>query len=325
MRRIRLATALLLVLVLSGCGVRSDVTVIKLGHALDTGHSVHKAMVYMAERLEEKSGGTMRIDIYPSQQLGSERELLEMLQLGSLGMTKVAAAVLEGFAPSYRVLSLPYIFRDENHRFKVLEGEIGQQLLLSSQKYWLRGLTYYDAGSRSFYTKDRPINTPDDLIGLKIRTLESATQVEMVNTLGGSATPISWGELYTALQQGVVDGAENNAPSFYLSRHYEVCRYYSLDEHTGIPDVLLVSTIIWDTLTPQQQQWLTEAARESSEVQKGYWKESSDEALRAVQEAGVEVIYPDKAPFVEKVQPIYDEFAKDPEMNDLIQRIRAVQ
>jgi len=325
MRRITLLPALLLFLFLSGCGARSNVTVIKLGHALDTSHSVHKAMVYMAERLAEKSGGTMRIDIYPSQQLGSERELLEMLQLGSLGMTKVAAAVLEGFAPSYKVLSLPYIFRDEAHRFKVLESDIGQQLLLSSEKYWLRGLAYYDAGSRSFYTKDRPIRTPDDLVGLKIRTLESATQIQMVNMLGGSATPISFGELYTALQQGVVDGAENNAPSFYLTRHYEVCRYYSLDEHTGIPDVLLISTIIWNTLTPQQQTWLTEAARESAQVQKGYWKESTDEAMRAVQEAGVEIIYPDKAPFVEKVAPMYEAFKDEPEIEDLIERIRAVQ
>lgn len=312
-------------LLLPGCGARSDVTVVKLGHGLDTNHPVHHAMVFMQERLAEKSGGAMRIDIYPSQQLGTERQLLELLQLGSLGMTKVASAVLEGFAPSYKVLSLPYLFRDEAHRFKVLEGDIGKELLLDGQQYWLRGLTYYDAGSRSFYTKDRPINTPDDLAGLKIRTLESATQVQMVNTLGGSATPISWGELYTALQQGVVDGAENNPPSFYTSRHYEVCKFYVLDEHTGIPDVLLISTIIWETLSAQEQQWLTEAAWESSQHQKILWKEASEEALRAVQEAGVEVIYPDKTLFAEKVAPIYESYRTDSTIYALIQRIRAVE
>ncbi len=325
MRSTGLLLLLSLLLLLPGCGVRSDVTVIKLGHGLDTNHPVHHAMLFMAERVAEKSGGTMRIDLYPSQQLGSERQLLELLQLGSLGMTKVAAAVLEGFAPAYKVLSLPYVFRDEAHRFRVLDGDVGRELLLSSEQYWLRGLTYYDAGSRSFYTKDRPINTPDDLAGLKIRTLESTTQVQMINQLGGSATPISWGELYTALQQGVVDGAENNPPSFYTSRHYEVCKYYVLDEHTGIPDVLLISTIIWDTLSPQEQQWLTDAAWESAERQKILWKKASDEALRAVQEAGVEVIYPDKRPFAEKVAPIYETYRAEPEIYALIQRIRAME
>ena len=312
-------------LLLPGCGVRSNVTVIKLGHGLDANHPVHQGILFMAERVAEKSSGTLRIEVYPSQQLGSERQLLELLQLGSLGMTKVAAAVLEGFAPSFKVLSLPYVFRDEAHRFKVLEGEVGRELLLGAQAYWLRGLTYYDAGSRSFYTKDRPIRTPDDLIGLKIRTLESTTQVQMVNTLGGSATPISWGELYTALQQGVVDGAENNPPSFYTSRHYEVCKYYVLDEHTGIPDVLLISTIIWDTLSPQEQEWLTEAAWESAEYQKVLWKAATEEALRAVQEAGVEVIYPDKGPFAEKVLPVYEYYRTEPVIYDLLQRIRAVE
>lgn len=317
------ATRVILVgILLAGCTTRQEITTVKLGHGLDTNHPVHQAMVYMQERLAAKSGGAMQLQIYPSQQLGTERQLLELLQLGSLGMTKVAAAVLEGFAPSYKVLSLPYIFRDEAHRFQVLDGDIGKELLLASEAYWLRGLTYYDAGSRSFYTKDRPIRHPDDLAGLKIRTLESATQVHMVNVLGGSATPISWGELYTSLQQGVVDGAENNPPSFYTSRHYEVCKYYALDEHTGIPDVLLVSTIIWETLSEQEREWLSEAAWESAQYQKILWKKASSEALRAVQEAGVEVLYPDKAPFAELVAPIYESYRDDPEIYDLIQRIR---
>ena len=327
MRTARLLSGLLLLclLLMPGCRAQSDVTVVKLGHGLDPSHPVHQAMVFMAERVVEKSDGAMRIDIYPSQQLGTERQLLELLQLGSLGITKVASAVLEGFAPSYKVLSLPYLFRDEAHRFAVLEGEIGRRLLLDGEQYWLRGLTFYDAGSRSFYTKERPIRTPDDLAGLKIRTLESATQVQMVNQLGGSATPISWGELYTALQQGVVDGAENNPPSFYISRHYEVCKYYVLDEHTAIPDVLLISTIIWETLTAQEQQWLTEAASESAQHQKQLWKKASDDALQAVQASGVEVIYPDKTPFVEKVATIYESYRTEPEIYDLIQRIRAVE
>lgn len=312
-------------LALTGCRAGDGVTAVKLGHGLDPGHPVHKAMEHMQRRVSELSGGRMRIDLYPSQQLGSERELLELLQLGSLGMTKVSSAVLEGFAPKYKALSAPYVFRSREHRFRVLEGEIGQELLLDSQRYWLRGLTYYDAGSRSFYSKDRPIRTPDDLVGLKIRTLESTTQVRMVNELGGSATPISWGELYTALQQGIVDGAENNPPSFHTSRHYEVCRFYSLDEHTAIPDVLLISTIIWDTLSEQEQAWLTEAALESAQVQKELWRVAEEEALRVVQEAGVQVLRPDKTPFIEKAEALYEDYRSEPDVYEVIRRIRAVE
>lgn len=307
------------------CTQASKVKKLKIGHGLDQSHPVHKAMVYLAKRAKEKSHGTLLVSVYPSQQLGTERECLELLQIGSLAMTKVSSSVLEGFVPIFKVFSLPYIFRDEKHKFKVFEGDVGKSLLLSPQKYWLRGLCFYDAGSRSFYTKDKPINTPADLIGLKIRTQESATSVKLVNALGGSATPISWGELYTALQQGVVDGAENNPPSFYTSRHYEVCKYYSLDEHTAVPDVLLISTIIWDELTPQQQKWLQEAALESYEYEKKLWKESTEESLKAVAAAGVHISHPDKTPFIEKVQPMLEEYKSEKDVYELIQKIKNVK
>jgi len=316
---------LILLMGLAACNRESRIRVIKLGHALNAEHPVHKAMVYMAERMKEKSNGKMRIDIYPSQQLGTERELVELLQIGSLGITKVSSGVIEGFVPVHKVFGLPYLFRDENHRFKVLEGEIGKQILLSSEKYWLRGLGYYDAGSRSFYSKNKPILQPSDLAGLKVRTMESPTAVRMIQQMGGSATPIAWGELYTALQQGVVDAAENNPPSFYLSRHYEVCKYYSLDEHTSVPDVLLISTIIWNDLSPLEQQWLQEAADESAQYQKQLWKEACQVALDEVQKNGVRVYYPDKAPFAEKVKDIYEGYRDQPELYEMIQKIRAVQ
>lgn len=315
--------ALVLLVALAGCAGEQDVTVIKLGHALDTEHPVHEAMVFMAERLAEESGGTMRIDVYPSQQLGTEREMLELLQIGSLGMTKVSSSVLENFAPEYRVLSLPFVFRDDAHRFSVLEGEVGRQLLVAPEPFRLRGLAFYDAGSRSFYTVNRPVTSPEDLRGEKIRVQESATAMDMVRALGGSPTPIAWGELYTALQQGVVDGAENNPPSFYLSRHYEVARYYVLNEHTAVPDVLAIGTPMWDRLTPQQQEWLQSAADASVEVQKRLWREATLEALDAVREAGVEVITEvDKAPFASAVEEMTAEYAEDPELARLLGAIR---
>jgi tripartite ATP-independent transporter DctP family solute receptor len=306
----------------SACSEVSDVKKIKIGHGLDQTHPVHLAMEFLADRAAEKSGGKIEITVYPSQQLGTERECLELLQIGSLGMTKVSSSVLEGFVPIYKVFSLPFIFDNEEHKFKVFESELGRKILQSTEKYWLKGLCFYDAGSRSFYTKVKPVLTPSDLTGLKIRTQESATSVKMVNALGGSATPIAWGELYTALQQGVVDGAENNPPSFYTSRHYEVCKYYSLNEHTSVPDVLLISTIIWDDLTEQEKIWIQEAAEESYEHEKKLWQASTKEALDKVQEAGVKIYYPDKKPFQDAVKDLIEEFKSEPEVYNLIREIK---
>lgn len=306
------------------CTETSDTRVIKLAHGLDVTHPVHKAMVFMGERLKEKSAGKMSLDIYPSQQLGSERECLELLQIGSLGMTKVSTGVLENFAPQLKVFGLPFLFRDAEHRFAVLEGEIGEKLLSSSIPQRLKGLTFYDAGSRSFYTKE-PVETPEDLEGLKLRVMESQTAMNMVKNLGGSPTPIAWGELYTALQQGVVDGAENNLPSFYLSHHYEVCKYFVVDEHTALPDELLISTLIWNDLSEEEQKWVKEAADESLEFEKKIWHEAEMEALAEIQKAGVEVINPDKEPFRNRVKSMYEQFSEDPDMKELIEAIQAVK
>lgn len=306
---------------LNSCEKEEEVRVIKLAHGLDTAHPVHKAMEFMAERLKEKSHGKLTIQIYPNQQLGSERECIELLQIGSLGMTKVSTGVLENFVPKLKVFGLPFIFRDRQHRFNVLEGPIGEELLNGSVHLRIKGLTFYDAGSRSFYSKT-PIETPEDLNGLKIRVMESNSAMDMVKNLGGSPTPIAWGELYTALQQGIVDGAENNLPSFFLSFHYEVCKYFIVDEHTSIPDELVISTLIWDTLSEEEQKWLKEAAEESFEFEKEIWMEAEEHALREVEKAGVKVIFPDKDIFRSKVKPMYDQFSMDPKMKELIEAIQ---
>ena len=307
------------------CGSPLDFKLIKMGHAQVTNHPVHEAMLFLAKRLEEKSNGKLRMKVFPNQQLGSERELLELLQIGSLGMTKVSAAALEGFAPTMSVFGLPYLFRDDAHQKKVLEGEIGKQLLLDGEEFWLRGLTYYDAGKRSFYTKDKPVATPADLAGKKVRVMESVTASNMVKAMGGSPTPVSYGELYTALQQGIVDAAENNPPSLYTSKHYEVCKFYSLDEHAALPDVVIVSTKVWDSLTAQEQQWLQEAADESAVYQYELWAASTAESMRELEKAGVTITYPDKAPFREAVKGIYDQLAIDqPEIYKIATAIQAV-
>jgi tripartite ATP-independent transporter DctP family solute receptor len=318
-----LLLACILLLCAPACKEISGRTEIKLGHGLDVSHTVHLAMVHMAEKVAEKSGGQLTIQIYPNAQLGSERECLELLQIGSLGMTKVSAAVMESFSPTYKVLSLPYIFKDKEHHFRVLDGPIGQELLRDGEQFWLRGLCFYDAGSRSFYTVNKAVESPRDLKGLKIRVQPSPTAVSMVNSLGATATPISWGELYTALQQGVVDGAENNPPSFYLSRHYEVSRHYILNEHTMVPDVLLISTRVWNSLSAREQAWLQEAVQESLALQRILWEKAELEALEAVKKAGVQVSIPDKEPFASMVTPMYESYKNEPAVYDLIRRIQA--
>ena len=311
-------------LLLVSCGDNDKVTTLKLAHGLDTKHSVHQAMVFMNQRLIELSDGTMDIEIYPSGQLGSERDTMELLQIGSLALTKVSTSPMEAFVPEMKVFSIPYVFRDEKHLWDVLEGEIGKDLLLAGESVRLRGLAYYDAGSRSFYTRDKPVRTPQDLAGLKIRVMKSQTSMRMVEALGGSPTPISFGELYTALQQGVVDGAENNPPSFYLSKHFNIAKYYTLDMHTSVPDILLMSSHIWNTLSEQQQQWVQEAATLSIAYQRKLWKTSSDEALQAVIDAGVEVITPDKTAFKAAVTDMHASY-QGQSVHSLMQKIADVK
>lgn len=311
-RATSLLVGLMTLSLLSGCARKDDTVILRLGHSLDTQHTVHKAMVYMGERLAFYSKGKMKVMIYPSSQLGSERELVELLQIGSLAMTKVSASPLEGFVPQMQLFSIPYVFRDREHFWKVLDSDLGKSLLKGAENVRLKGLGYYDAGSRSFYTTNEPIKTPADLKGKKIRVLNSPTAVKTVQALGGAATPVAWGELYTALQQGVIDGAENNPPSYYLSRHYEISRYYTLDEHTSVPDVVLMSLTVWNSLTEQQQKWLTMAMADSVEYQKKLWQQASDEALAAVKAAGVEVIYPDKQPFRDAVKEYHHSFDGTP-------------
>jgi len=312
--------AMIALFALVGCTRQSGPMVLKMGHGLSVAHPVHSALVFMRDELRTLSGGQMDIAIYPSGQLGGERDMIELLQIGSLAMTKVSANSMESFVPDIKIFNLPYVFRDESHLWQVLESDIGRALLLRGEAVYLRGLAYYDAGSRSFYTRDKPVYTPADLAGLKIRVMKSATAVDMVNTLGGAATPIAFGELYTALQQGVVDGAENNAPSFYLSRHYDVAKYYSLDRHTFVPDMVMISSHIWAKLSPRQQAWLQQAADKSVAYQRDLWRQSARAALAAVIAAGVTVIEPDAAAFRAAAKPLHDQYAGTA-VHDLIRQI----
>lgn len=308
---------------LNGCQSLDNTKVLFLAHSLPTSHPVHLGMVDFQKYVAENSQGRLKVKIFPDGQLGSERELLELLQIGSVAMTKVSAAIMASFAPEYEVLGVPYLFRDKAHIFNVLEGDIGQRLLNSSRSYWLQGLCFYDAGSRSFYTTKKQVKSPEDLKGMKIRVMNHQMSVDMVNAMGGSATPMAYGELYTALQQGVVDGAENNPPSFVSSNHFEVAKYYTLDEHTSIPDVLVMGTKFWDKLTDEEQTWVKDAAMRSVTTQKQYWQASVEECMQKLDAAGVEVVKPKKSLFSKKTASILEEFSQDPTMKSLVEAIQS--
>jgi len=296
-------------------------TVLKFAHGLDQGHPVHAAIVYFADRVQELSGGQLEVQVFPNGQLGSEPECVEQLQRGALAMVKTSAGPMESFVPSMAAFSLPYLFRDEDHYWRVLEGPIGQELLAAGAPVGIHGLCYYDSGARSFYTIGAPILAPPDARGLKLRVLPSKVARDMIASLGAGPTPIPWGELYTALQQRMVDGAENNPPSYLSSRHYEVARHFSLTEHTRIPDVVVFSQSIWDSLTPRQKSWIEQAAAESVVFQRDLWRQKTAEAIAQVEEAGVTIHRPDHGPFADAMSSLAREQEGTP-VGDLIRRIR---
>lgn len=292
-------------LLIAGCNGRQNTVVLRMGHGLDVSHPVHAAMLHMAEQLHENSGGKVQLIVYPNEQLGAERDLIEQVQLGALDMVKTSTSPLEGFVPVMAIFSLPYVFHDEEHFWKCLDGEVGRQLLAAGERQFLKGLCYYDAGSRSFYSKSKPILHPDDLRGMKIRVQNSRTSMQMIQAMGGSPTPLAFGELYSALDQGVVDGAENNPPSFLTSRHYEVCKFYSLDEHTRVPDIVLISTFTWDRLTDEVRQLVQDAAAASAKFQRKLWAEKTEEALQTLADSGVQITRPNIKPFQDAVRGMY--------------------
>ena len=266
---------------------------IKLAHGLDEAHPVHQAMILMKQRLEELTDGKATIDLYSGGVLGGETDCLEQVQRGELAMTKVSTAALEAFIPEMKVFSIPFTFRDENHFWTTLNGDIGKKLLAKGAAQNFQGLCYYDSGDRNFYSTKKPIRTIDDVKGMKIRVMNSRTAMDMINAMGGSPCPITWGELYTALAQGTVDAAENNPPSFDTSRHFEVCKYFTFTAHQRIPDMVIMSTKVWNTLPQDVQAALQKAADESEVYQRKLWKEKTEQSLALAKEKGVELITPE--------------------------------
>lgn len=280
------------------------------------------ALEYLAQRVWDLSRGTLKIQVYPDGELGNEWECVESLQIGSLDMAKVSASTLENFVPEMALFSLPYVFEDEAHKWQVLEGPVGRQILEDCARYSLRGLCYYETGSRSFYLVNRRVTGPDDLRGLVIRVIPSYWSMRMIEIFGASPAPIVFRELADAFERGLVDGAENNLPTFRSAGHHRLCRYFVLDEHSSPPDVVVVSMETWSKLSKQQRMWLVSAAKASSNYHRKLWAEAMARDQQEVIRAGVEMVSVDRKAFRERVQPLYDELREhNPDLYALVKRV----
>ena len=257
--------------------------------------------------------------------LGEERDTLEITIFGGLDLNRVNLGPLNSIAKETLVPTLPFMFRSIGHMRNAMDGAPGDDILQALEPHGLIGLCFYDSGARSFYTTDRLIERPEDLAGLKIRVQNSDLFVSMVEALGGDATPMSFGEVYQGLLQGVVDGAENNWPSYESTRHFEAARYYSLTRHVMAPEVLLMSAKRWARLSEDDQALIRQCARDSVPVMREIWDARVERSREIVLATGVEVSEPDIAPFQDKVRPVWDRYLSTPELQSLATQIAAVE
>lgn len=264
-----------------------------------------------ARLVEEKTDGRYKIEVYSGGQLGEETNSIEQVQLGSIDLARVNASPLSQFADEIGVTSMPFLFENEEAKWEKLNGEVGRELLDTLDGTNMVGLAFYDSGERSFYNTVRPLEKPEDMKGLKVRVQNSELSIAVVEALGASATPMEYGEVYSSLQTGVIDGAENNFPSYYTSNHYEVAPYFTVNGYTGTPEVVIASQKLWDTLSDEDKELFREAALESVKVQREAWAELTEESRAAVVEAGSELIEVDDiTPWREAVQPVYDKYGE---------------
>ena len=333
------AAAALSLGVMTGCGASgttADSTgysaenplVLTLAHGLSETHTVHIAMTQFADEVAEKTDGRIQVKIFPNGQLGSENENLEQLQAGVIAMTKVSAPGLATYNDAFNTFGLPYIFNDTDDFYHVMDSQEMQDFFLSTGDDGFVTLTYYTSGARSFYTKDRAIRTPADLKGLKIRVQDMKSQTDMMSYLGGIPVAMSYGDVYTSLQTGIIDGTENNETALTTGKHGEVCKVYSVDQHAMIPDVLIMSEKVWETISPEDQEIILEAAHDSTDAHKVMWDSAVEEAVKEAQETmGVEFVYDvDKEAFREATQPMIEAYEEQyPGVKTLLDTIDAAR
>ncbi len=290
------------------------------------GYPTVEAVKVMGEKLKESTGGRICVEVFHSAQLGEEKDTIEQTKFGVIDLNRVSMGPFNNLIEETKVVSLPYIFRSTDHAHRVLDGEVGQEILAAFEPHGFVGLAYYDGGSRSFYNSQKPITSMGDLAGMKVRVMQSDVFVDMMAALGANATPMPYGEVYSSIQTGVIDGAENNWPSYESSGHFEVAKYYTLDQHLIVPEILVMSKASWDKLSAEDQAAVKAAAAASGPVNRELWAAREKESEAKVRAAGAEVIDNiDKTPFIEAMVPVYEKHANTPKLKSLVERIQAVE
>jgi tripartite ATP-independent transporter DctP family solute receptor len=291
------------------------------------GYPTVTAVEDMGKALDKATDGRLSIQMYASMQLGGEKEAIEQAQVGAIALARVSVGALGPVVNDLNVLNLPFLFRDTAHMQKVIDGPIGQELLdkvSNSPTANLIGLCWMDAGARNMYDTKRPIKDIADLKGLKVRVMGNPMFVDMMNDLGGNGVAMGYDQVFTALQTGVVDGAENNPPSFVFDNHYQVAKYYTLTEHLIVPEMLVFSKPIWNKLSKDDQALVQKLGREAQMKERVLWGQYEAKALEKMKESGIQIVtIVDKKPFQDAVKPVWDKYA--PQFSDMIKRIQAVQ
>lgn len=297
-----------------------EVVTFRMAEVHPEGYPTTMADREFARLVEERTDGRIKIEVYSGGQLGDEKSVTEQVQFGAIDFARLSLSPITEFEKSLNVLMLPYIYRDKEHMFQVVDGPIGDKLLVELEKSGLIGLSWFDAGARNFYNSKREIKSPDDMKGLKIRVQETKLMMDLVSSLGSSPVAMAFGDVYSALQTGVIDGAENNWSSYDTTHHYEVAKYFTVDEHTRVPELILTSKMVIDKLSTEDQEIIKKAAREAAEYERIEWEKAEEVSKQKVIDAGCTITYLESnAAFQEKVMKLYEEFGKGYE--DLIQEI----
>ena len=279
------------------------------------------AVRHMGELLSKASGGKHRVKVFNKGALGSEKETIDQVKIGALDLTRVNISPMNSMCPLTLVPTMPFLFRSVEHMRRVLDGPVGEEILKSCEKEGFVGLAFYDSGARSLYAK-KPLRTVSDVKGLKIRVQQSDLWVALISAMGGNATPMPFGEVFTALKTGLIDAAENNLPSYETSRHHEAVKFYSRTEHSMAPEMLIMSKRVWDRLPPAEQQMVRDAARASVAFQRARWDEQEARSLALVRAAGVQMVEVDKASFQAVMGAVYERFITTPDLKRLVKAVQ---
>lgn len=315
----------MLVTALSGCGSTEQKRIIRIGHNQSTNHPTHIALVAFQDFINERLGDKYEVQVYPSELLGSQTDMVQLTQTGAIDYCVASNAILETFSKNYEIFNLPYLFASaEAYHHAMDDPEVTDPIFKATETAGFTAVTWLDAGTRNFYTVNKPIESPADLKGLKIRVQQSPTNIEMMRLLGGSATPMGFGEVYTALQSNIIDGAENNEMALTDNGHGDVCKYYSYDMHQMVPDILIGNNAFFEGLTEEEQEIFEEGYQLVNQVQREEWVKAVERAKeKAENEQHVQFIYPDQAPFVEACAPLHESvLANNTEIQPIYDKIQ---